>query len=173
MYSRGEQKGSTTLLRRPDLAHGPPIENPCFKIMDAMIIEEVYIPNYLADTGQLLIASISIKLKTFQVWAFYPITGVFLWMKGTISCYQVNQESSTIYVTLCRKDLWPDPVAKYDNTKEFKKKESGLFLTPELTLWGRSHIDRHVWRRVIVPSDFGWWFAWSAHIIITPWFTVR
>ena len=30
---------------------------------------------------------------------------------------------------------------------------TGLLLTPVLTLWGSSHIDCHVWRRVIVPSD--------------------
>ena len=29
----------------------------------------------------------------------------------------------------------------------------GLFLTPVLTLWGGGHIDRYVWRWVIVPSD--------------------
>ena len=33
------------------------------------------------------------------------------------------------------------------------KGESGLFFDPVLTLWGGSHIDRHVWGRVIVPSD--------------------
>ena len=37
--------------------------------------------------------------------------------------------------------------------KEFKRGKSGLFLTPVLTLWDSSHIDRHVWRWVIVPSD--------------------
>ena len=34
-----------------------------------------------------------------------------------------------------------------------KKGELGLFLTPVLMLWSGSHIDRHVWRWVIVPSD--------------------
>ena len=38
-------------------------------------------------------------------------------------------------------------------TKEFKRGESGIFLTPVLTLWGGCHIDRHVCRWVIVPSD--------------------
>ena len=33
------------------------------------------------------------------------------------------------------------------------KGESGLFLTNVLMLWGGGHIDRHVRRRVIVPSD--------------------
>ena len=37
--------------------------------------------------------------------------------------------------------------------KEFKKGESGLFLTPLLMLWGGGHIACHVWRWVIVPSD--------------------
>ena len=36
----------------------------------------------------------------------------------------------------------------------FLKGESGLFLTPVLTLWGGGHIGRHAWRWVIVPSDF-------------------
>ena len=31
--------------------------------------------------------------------------------------------------------------------------ESGLFLTPVLTLWGDGHIDQQVWRWVIVPPD--------------------
>ena len=31
------------------------------------------------------------------------------------------------------------------------KGELGLFLTPVLTLWGGSHIARHVWRWFIVP----------------------
>ena len=35
------------------------------------------------------------------------------------------------------------------------KGESGLFLTPVLTLWGGGHIDHHVWRGAIVPSGFG------------------
>ena len=33
------------------------------------------------------------------------------------------------------------------------KGESGLFLTPVLTLWGSGHTGCHAWRRVIVPSD--------------------
>ena len=37
--------------------------------------------------------------------------------------------------------------------KEFKKGESGLFLTLVLMLWGGGHIARHVWRWVIVPLD--------------------
>ena len=35
----------------------------------------------------------------------------------------------------------------------------GSFLTPVLALWGGSHIDRHVWRWVIVPSDLVWSFG--------------
>ena len=38
-------------------------------------------------------------------------------------------------------------------SKEFKRGNLGLFLTPMLTLGGGGHIARHVWRRVIVPSD--------------------
>ena len=34
----------------------------------------------------------------------------------------------------------------YNFPKEFKKGESGLFLTLVLTLWGDGYIDRHVWR---------------------------
>ena len=37
--------------------------------------------------------------------------------------------------------------------------ESGLFLTHVLTLWGSSHIDRHIWRWVIVSSDLAWTFG--------------
>ena len=37
--------------------------------------------------------------------------------------------------------------------RNLKKGESGLSLTPVLTLWGSGHIARHVWRWVIVPSD--------------------
>ena len=33
------------------------------------------------------------------------------------------------------------------------KGESGLFLTPVWMIRGGGHIDHHVWRRVIVPSD--------------------
>ena len=38
-------------------------------------------------------------------------------------------------------------------TQGIWKGESCLFLTPVLTLWGSSHIDRHIQRRVIVSSD--------------------
>ena len=33
------------------------------------------------------------------------------------------------------------------------KGESCLFLIPELTQWGGSHIDHHIWGRVIVSLD--------------------
>ena len=42
---------------------------------------------------------------------------------------------------------------KHDFTQGILKGESGLFLTPVLTLWGGGHIDRHMRRRVIVPLD--------------------
>ena len=33
------------------------------------------------------------------------------------------------------------------------RRESGLFFTPVLILWGGRHIAGHIWRQVIVPSD--------------------
>ena len=48
--------------------------------------------------------------------------------------------------------------------QEILKGELGLFLTPVLTVRGGGHIDRHVWRRVIVPPDLRRSFgATSAH----------
>ena len=47
------------------------------------------------------------------------------------------------------------------------KGDFGLFLTPVLMLWDDGHIGCHAWRRVIVPSDLGWSFGRSMHIIIT------
>ena len=35
-------------------------------------------------------------------------------------------------------------------TQGIYKGESGLFLTPVLTLWGGSHFDCHIWRWVII-----------------------
>ena len=48
-------------------------------------------------------------------------------------------------------------------TQGILKRESSLFLTPVLTLWGGGHIDHHVWRWVIVP----WGLAWSFSAICT------
>ena len=39
-------------------------------------------------------------------------------------------------------------------TQRIGKGESGLFLTPVLTILGGSHFDGHVWKLVIVPLDF-------------------
>ena len=47
------------------------------------------------------------------------------------------------------------------------KGESGLSLTPLLTLWGSGHIDRHVWRWVIVPSEFERLFVILAYYVAT------
>ena len=47
-------------------------------------------------------------------------------------------------------------------------------LTPVLTLWGGGHIDRHVWREVILYLRI--WrdhSVQSAHIIVTAWCTAR
>ena len=50
--------------------------------------------------------------------------------------------------------VWQNAMQSYFSfaPRSFKG-ESGLFLTPVLKLWGDGHIDRHVWRWVIVPSD--------------------
>ena len=51
-----------------------------------------------------------------------------------------------------------------------QKVESGLFLTHGLTLWGGSHIDCHIWRWLIVPSDlvqsFGAICSYHRHRVI-------
>ena len=41
----------------------------------------------------------------------------------------------------------------FTTNQGIQKGESGLFLTPVLTLWGGGYIACHVWRWVIVPSD--------------------
>ena len=49
-----------------------------------------------------------------------------------------------------RTDIWITKSLPELSSGETKR---GLFLTPVLTIWVGGHIDHHVWRRVIVPSD--------------------
>ena len=57
------------------------------------------------------------------------------------------------------------------NSKQ-KKRESGLFFTPVLTLWGSSHIDRHFWRWDTGSTfQFGVIIWHNLHVIITASFT--
>ena len=80
----------------------------------------------------------------------------FLWVPFNIKVHYILAESyftahfsSTIWIW---QPSWNKHVLYSVRPKEFKA-ESALFLTPVLTLRGRSHLDRHIWRWVTVPSD--------------------
>ena len=50
---------------------------------------------------------------------------------------------------------WPNKNPVLWPVQAIWKVKLGLFLGPVLTLWGGGHFYGHVWRRVIVPPDFG------------------
>ena len=78
--------------------------------------------------------------ETIQVWYYQTLDywTFFFWLKGGTG----NEN----------RIFW-GPYAKFDQSPRNLKGESGLFLIPVLMLWGGGHIDRRVWRWVIVPYD--------------------
>ena len=98
------------------------------------------------------------KINIHQIWeveawssALYPqsrsCTSLWVWAPDGIQilCSPQNVISMAEMLQSYHSYIWVN--------QGILKGESGLFLTPVLTLWGSGHIDHHIWRWNIVPSD--------------------